>query len=245
MLPRPDPSESDAPIHAALADGPPESNTEGQAVSFRARSWLGGGGRLIDLGGIFVAESAVIVGDVELGPGTNVWPFVAIRGDVAPIRVGRRVSIQDHVMLHCRHGVALEIGDDVVIGHHACVHCARVGSGTLVGIGSRILDDAVIGAGCVVAAGAVVTPGTKVPEGMVVAGVPARVLRPVEQRDRDYVARVAARYVRLAASHVAGGFPPWNGTNPMPQGWESGWLPESPAASDVTTPSCDLGKGDA
>ena len=245
MSPRPDPSASVAPSPTASSGDSSVRPAEDGAVSFNTRPWSGAGGRLIYLGGVFVAESAVIVGDVELGVGTNVWPFVAIRGDVAPIRVGRRVSIQDHVMLHCRHGVALEIGDEVVIGHHACVHCARVGSGTLVGIGSRILDDAVVGPGCVVAAGAVVTPGTHVPEGMVVAGVPARILRPVEQRDRDYVTRVAARYVRLASSHVMGGFPAWNGANPLPQGWESGWLPESPAEHDSTILPHASGKGEA
>lgn len=167
------------------------------------------GARMIEFGGVFVSEAAVIAGDVELGEGTNVWPFACARGDVAPVRVGRRVSVQDFAMLHCRHGVPLVIEDEVVIGHHACVHCARVGPGTLVGIGARVLDDAVIGASCVVAAGAVVTPGTVVPDGKVVAGVPARILRDVRASDLEYVRSVAARYVELARAHVRGEFPPF------------------------------------
>ncbi len=161
--------------------------------------------------GVWLADTAVAVGDVDFGAGTNLWHAACVRGDVAPIRVGQRCSIQDFAMLHCRAGVPLDMGDEVVVGHHACVHCRRVGDGVLVGIHAAILDGAEIGAGSVVAAGAVVPPGMIVPAEVVVAGVPAKILRAVRPADREYHAAVVARYLELARRHAAGEFPPWNG----------------------------------
>jgi len=161
--------------------------------------------RLIN--GIYIDDSAIITGDVSIGPDTNIWPFVSARGDVAPIRVGAGCSVQDHVMLHCKYDVALAIGDHVLIGHHAVVHCTSVGDWTLIGIGARVLDDAVVGAHCIVAAGAVVRPGMVVPDGTLVAGVPAKVMREVTDADRAYIKNVVTRYVDLAKAHIAGQFP--------------------------------------
>ena len=154
----------------------------------------------------YVAASAVVVGDVRLGAETSVWPFSCIRGDVAAIRVGARCSIQDQAMLHTRSGEDLEIGDDVVMGHQVCVHCRVVGDGCLIGTGATVLDGAVLGEGCLVAAGAVVRPGEQVAPGMMVAGVPARVMRPVSDAERAYIARIVAAYRRLARQHAAGAF---------------------------------------
>ena len=168
-----------------------------------------GTGRMFEHRGVYLADSAVIVGDVTIGEDSSFWPFTCARGDVAPIRLGRGVCVQDFTMLHCKHHVPLEIEDHVVIGHHACVHCSRVGAWSLVGIGARILDEAVIGESCVVAAGAVVTPGMIVPDGKVVAGVPARILRDVTDRDRAYIRDVSLRYVDLAKAHIAGEFTPF------------------------------------
>jgi carbonic anhydrase/acetyltransferase-like protein (isoleucine patch superfamily) len=156
----------------------------------------------------FLSPHAVIVGDVTIGTDTNIWPFVCARGDVAPVKVGARCSVQDHSMLHCKYNIPLVIEDDVLIGHHAVVHCTRVGSFTLVGIGARILDEATVGQGCIVAAGAVVPPKMAVPDGKLVAGVPAKILRDVTDADRAYIKDVLRRYVILAKDHVAGKFPP-------------------------------------
>ena len=169
-------------------------------------TWLSNPGLIRRCGDFYLAASAVALGDVTIGAGSSVWPFACIRGDVAPIVIGERVSVQDYAMLHCRHGVPLVIGDDVIIGHHATVHCARVGRGVLVGIRSAILDDSQIGDDCIVAAGAVVVPGTVVPPGTVMAGIPAKPLREVSDRDRRYMSAVAARYVALAQAHVDGRF---------------------------------------
>lgn len=176
--------------------------------------------QILRVGHFFAATTTVLVGDIEVGDDTNFWPFVVARGDVAPIRVGKRCSVQDFTMLHCKHKQALEIGDEVLIGHHACVHCRRVEDGVLVGIGSRILDESEVGEGSIVAAGAVVAPGTKVPAGKVVAGVPAKVIRDVRPEDRAYVTNVISRYVELARAHVAGEFKPlanWEDLSPPPE----------------------------
>lgn len=159
--------------------------------------------------GVFLAETAVIQGDVEIGEDSSFWPFTCARGDVAPIVVGRRVCVQDFTMLHCQHHVELRIGDGVVIGHHAVVHCRSVGADSLIGIGARVLDGSEIGKGCIVAAGAVVTPGTIVPDGWLVAGVPARPLREVTEKDRAYILDISMRYVDLARAHARGEFPPF------------------------------------
>ncbi|HON68577.1 MAG TPA: gamma carbonic anhydrase family protein [Phycisphaerae bacterium] len=164
--------------------------------------------RIRQIGSVFVAESAIVVGDVQLGEDASVWHYCVIRGDVAPIRVGRRVNIQDGSLLHCKHAVPLEIADDVAIGHQAVVHCRRVGSRSLIATRAVLLDDCEVGEDCIVAAGAVVPPRTIIPDGSVVMGVPAKVVRPTRPEDRDYIRFVVERYVEQARRHAAGEFPP-------------------------------------
>lgn len=161
------------------------------------------------IGQVYVARSAVIVGEVALGEGCNVWHHAVLRGDVAPIRLGSRVNVQDGSVLHCNHGVALDIADDVAIGHLACVHCKRVGSGTLIGTRATVLDDCEIGQDCLIGAGAVVPPGMVVPDGSVALGMPARIIRPIRDKDRDYIRRVVSYYVELARRHADGEFRPF------------------------------------
>ncbi len=155
----------------------------------------------------FVAGNAAVLGDVEIGAGTNIWPFVSIRGDVAPIYIGENCSIQDHVMIHCKHTVPLEIADHVIIGHQACVHCRSVGESTLIGIGANVLDNCIIGKNCLIAAGAVIRPGTVIPDGKMVAGVPCKIIRNVSTKDMSYHHDVVHRYVDLAKAHSLGEFP--------------------------------------
>ncbi|UCD30072.1 MAG: gamma carbonic anhydrase family protein, partial [Planctomycetota bacterium] len=92
------------------------------------------------VGDVYIAQSAVVEGDVILGPETNIWHHCVLRGDVAPIRVGRQVNIQEGSILHCDTDVPLQIADQVVIGHNVVVHCRSVGSRTLIGISANILD---------------------------------------------------------------------------------------------------------
>ena len=160
------------------------------------------------VGQIYVASSAVIVGDVTFGEDCNLWPHCVIRADVAPIRLGARVNVQDGALLHCNYAVPLEIADDVAVAHHAVVHGRQVGRRTLIGTAAVVLDDSVIGEDCLIAAGALVTPGSVVPDGSVVMGVPGRVVRPIRDDEREYIRYVVAGCLELARRHVAGEFQP-------------------------------------
>ncbi|HRN38514.1 MAG TPA: gamma carbonic anhydrase family protein, partial [Flavobacteriales bacterium] len=123
----------------------------------------------------FLAETAVVIGDVVMGDGCSVWYNAVVRGDVNFIRIGHRVNIQDNTTLHCTYQkCGLTIGDDVSIGHNAVVHGCTVESKVLIGMGAIVMDQAVIGTGSVIAAGAVVTQGTIVPPDSLMAGVPAK-----------------------------------------------------------------------
>jgi len=137
---------------------------------------------------------------VTLGDGANIWHHCVLRGDVAPIRVGRRVNLQDGALLHCKHDVTLEIDDDVAIAHYAVVHCKRVGSNTLIGTRATVLDDCEIGRDCIIAAGTVVAPRTIVPDGSVVMGCP-------EGGAGDPARGTRVRAVRRGAVSVPGASP--------------------------------------
>jgi carbonic anhydrase/acetyltransferase-like protein (isoleucine patch superfamily) len=156
---------------------------------------------------VYIAPTAYVGGEVTLGDECTIMHHVVIRGDVSAIRIGARVNVQDGTVIHTKTGVPLDIADEVSIGHRAVVHCRRVGRGALIGIGAIVLDDAEIGEGAVVGAGAVVPPGMVVPAGTVALGVPARIVRDVAERDRDYARFVVANYVRLGGAHRAGVFP--------------------------------------
>jgi carbonic anhydrase/acetyltransferase-like protein (isoleucine patch superfamily) len=115
--------------------------------------------------------------------------------------------VQDGTIIHTNRGVPLEIGDEVGIGHRAIVHGRRVGENTLIGMGAIILDDVEIGRGCIIGAGAVVPPRTVVPDGKLVIGIPARIVRDVTERERDYIVDVVASYLELGRQHAAGMYP--------------------------------------
>ena len=163
--------------------------------------------RMNQLGEVFLAESAVVQGDVTLSAGVNIWHQCVVRGDVAPIRLGERVNVQDSTVLHCRSAVPLELAADVAIGHQAVVHCKSVGSRTLIGIRAVVLDDCEIGENCLIAAGALLPPGTVVPNGSVVMGIPGKVVRKIRAAEEEYVDRVIKTYLELARAHAGGRFP--------------------------------------
>ncbi|MCK6482879.1 MAG: gamma carbonic anhydrase family protein [Phycisphaerae bacterium] len=156
---------------------------------------------------VYIAPTAYVGGDVTLGDDCTVMHHVTIRGDVSAIRIGARVNVQDGATIHTKTDVDLDIGDDIGIGHHAVVHCRRVGSGTLIGIGAILLDDCEIGEGCFIAAGALLTPRTIIPPGKFVIGAPARILRDVTGDDRKYVGFVVQNYLKLNRDHAAGRYP--------------------------------------
>ena len=122
----------------------------------------------------FLAENAAIIGDVIMGDGCSIWYGAVLRGDVNSIRIGNSVNIQDGSVLHTLYEKSvLEIGDDVSIGHNVTIHGAKICNGALVGMGSVVLDHAVIGEGAIIAAGSVVLSRTIVEPGCIYAGVPA------------------------------------------------------------------------
>jgi carbonic anhydrase/acetyltransferase-like protein (isoleucine patch superfamily) len=151
----------------------------------------------------YLAPGAVVVGDVEIGPGASVWFNATLRGDLAPVRVGARSNVQDNAVLHVNTDVPCLVGDDVTIGHGAIVHGTTIGDGAMVGMGATVLSRSRVGAGAVVAAGALVPEGAEVRPGALVMGVPARETRPVSEAERAEVAATAARYVRQAARYRA------------------------------------------
>ncbi|RME39194.1 MAG: gamma carbonic anhydrase family protein [Planctomycetota bacterium] len=156
---------------------------------------------------VYIASTAYIAGDVHLGDRVTVMHHVTIRADIAPIRIGHRVNLQDGTVVHTPHGVPLEIADDVGIGHRAVVHCRGIGSRTLIGIGAILLDDCDVGRECVIAAGTVLAPGTKVPDGSVVMGVPGRIVRRTTDQDLAVIDHVVRSYLEIGRRHAAGDFP--------------------------------------
>jgi carbonic anhydrase/acetyltransferase-like protein (isoleucine patch superfamily) len=146
--------------------------------------------------GVFLAPTAHLAGDVEVGPDASFWFHTAARGDVNWIRVGARTSIQDGTILHVTHEThPLAIGADCVVAHGCILHGCTLEDGCLVGIGARVLDGAVIESGAQVGAGAVVPPGMRVPGGQLALGVPAKLARPLADRERDQIGAIVARYL--------------------------------------------------
>lgn len=154
----------------------------------------------------FLAETAVVIGDVVMGDGCSVWYHAVVRGDVNSIRIGHRVNIQDGAVLHCTYQkCGLSIGDDVSIGHNAIVHGCTVESKVLIGMGAIVMDQAVVGTGSLVAAGAVVTQGTVVEPGSLMAGVPAKRIGPVGKALADgEIERIARNYGLYAGWYKKG-----------------------------------------
>lgn len=148
----------------------------------------------------YIAETAVIIGDVVAGDQCSFWFNVIIRGDVNSIRIGNKVNIQDGTVLHCLYQRSVvEIGDHVSIGHNVVIHGAKIMDHVLIGMGAVILDNAVIGENSIIAAGSVVLSGTQVEPGSIYGGVPARRLKDVDpQQTAEMINRIADDYMMYA-----------------------------------------------
>ncbi|MEG6574238.1 gamma carbonic anhydrase family protein [Caldibacillus debilis] len=142
----------------------------------------------------FLADNATITGDVEIGPHTSIWFQTVIRGDVAPTRIGKNCNIQDLCLLHQSPGLPLIIEDEVTVGHQVILHSCVIRKGALIGMGSLIMDGAEIGEGAFIGAGSLVPPGKKIPPGTLAFGRPAKVIRPVADRDRKEMERIVKSY---------------------------------------------------
>jgi carbonic anhydrase/acetyltransferase-like protein (isoleucine patch superfamily) len=149
--------------------------------------------------GVFIATGAVVLGDVTLGDFSSVWYNAVLRGDINRIVVGKFTNIQDNAVLHLADEFPCIVGDYVTIGHTAIVHACTVGNETLIGMGAVVLDGAVIGNQCLIGAKALVTQNTVIPDGSLVVGAPAKVLRTLKEDERSALRQSAEKYARNAA----------------------------------------------
>ncbi len=151
---------------------------------------------------IFIADGAVVIGDVELGEGVNIWFNAVLRGDMNSIRVGANSNVQDGVVVHVHSdGLPTTIGANVTIGHHAIIHACTLEDGCLIGMGACVLDGAVVETGALVAAGALVPPRKIVKAGELWAGNPAQFMRPVNDAERHILTTTPEKYRALAQEH--------------------------------------------
>jgi gamma-carbonic anhydrase len=149
----------------------------------------------------FIADGACLIGEVTLGQDASVWFNAVLRGDINRIQIGDRSNVQDGVVMHVTHRDPVVIGNDVTVGHQAVIHGCQLFDGSLIGMGAVVLDRAKVGPLALVAAGALVREGYTVPEGVLVAGVPARIIRPLTDEERAGLLDSAKRYVGYARSY--------------------------------------------
>jgi carbonic anhydrase/acetyltransferase-like protein (isoleucine patch superfamily) len=148
--------------------------------------------------GAWVADSADVMGAVELAENASVWFGAVVRGDTAHIKIGKNSNVQDGSVLHADDGVPLVIGSDVTIGHQVMLHGCTIGDGSLIGIQSVILNNAKIGKGCLVGAGSLVTEGKEFPDYSMIMGSPAKVVRQLDEATVEKLRMSAQHYVTNA-----------------------------------------------
>ena len=157
----------------------------------------------------YVDEQSTVIGDVIIGEDSAIWPQVVVRGDINTIKIGKRTNIQDGSILHVTHaseycpsGYALSIGDDVTIGHSAVIHACSIKDTVLIGMGSIILDGAIINSQCMLAAGALVGPGKELESGFLYVGSPAKKLRELSDKELKFLLYSAKGYVDLKNKYM-------------------------------------------
>lgn len=152
----------------------------------------------------WVADSAQVMGQVELGADSSVWFGAVVRGDTDRISIGKGTNIQDASVLHADHGKPLTIGDNVTVGHQVMLHGCTIGDESLVGIGAVVLNGARIGRNCIVGAGALVTEGKEFPDGSLIVGAPAKVVRQLTEAQVAGLKASAAHYVNNGRRYTSG-----------------------------------------
>lgn len=144
---------------------------------------------------VYIADTAIVTGDVTIGAESSIWFGAVIRGDVSPTVIGKRVSIQDLSCLHQSPAFPLIIEDEVTIGHQVTLHSCAIRKRALIGMGSIVLDGAEIGEGAFIGAGSLVPPGKKIPPNTLAMGRPAKVVRDITEEDRKDMDRIIREYV--------------------------------------------------
>ncbi len=149
----------------------------------------------------FIAENAVVIGDVEIGPGANIWFNCVVRGDQNYIRIGSNACIQDASILHVENEIPLIIEDEVAFGHRVIAHACTIRRGSLIGIGAIVLNGAEVGPESIVGAGSVVTPGTIIPPRTLAFGTPAKPVRPLDEKDFEMIRNTISDYQNLKKTY--------------------------------------------
>jgi carbonic anhydrase/acetyltransferase-like protein (isoleucine patch superfamily) len=150
---------------------------------------------------VFIADGAIVLGDVTIGRESSVWFQAVIRGDTAPITIGEQTNIQDGCILHADPGFPCSLGNRVSLGHGAIVHGAQVEDDVMIAMRAVVMNGAVIGSGSIVGVGAVVTEGTIVPPQSIVLGLPGKVIRPANEADWERIQHAASHYVEAAKQY--------------------------------------------
>lgn len=152
----------------------------------------------------YVHRAAVLIGEIEIGAESSVWPNVTLRGDDGPIVIGSQTSIQDNSLIHCTEGMSVTtVGNRVTVGHAVVLHGCTIGDDCLIGMGSILLDNAVVESGAFVAAGTLVPPGKVVKAGTMVMGNPMKFVRECGDKEREWIAFSWKAYVKRAAQYLA------------------------------------------
>ena len=161
---------------------------------------------------VYIDESAVVIGKVTLGDDASLWPYAVARGDVNSISVGARTNIQDATVLHVTHdgpyspgGAPLTIGADVTVGHQCILHACNIGDRCLIGMGSIVMDGAVVESEVLLGAGSLVSPGKRLESGHLYRGSPAQQIRPLTDEERAMLLYSAQHYVRMKDRYLVGG----------------------------------------
>ncbi len=156
--------------------------------------------------GCFIAPSADIIGNVEIDSGSSVWFNSTIRADSNKVKIGKNVSIQDNCVVHTDSDHPTEISDNVVVGHKALVHGAKIGSNTIIGMGSILLSGSSVGGNCIIGAGSVVTEGSSIPDNSIAIGIPAKVVKQVTPQHMERIRKNVEEYSELNAQYLKENF---------------------------------------
>jgi len=159
--------------------------------------------------GVYIDETAVVIGDVALGDGVSVWPMSVLRGDVHSIRIGAGTNIQDGSVLHVTHGGGhvpgghpLMVGENVTVGHRVVLHGCEIGDHCLIGIGAIVMDGAVVEGDVILGAGGLVPPGRRLEAGFLYVGSPAKRVRPLTEQEKEFLRYSARHYLLLKDEYL-------------------------------------------
>lgn len=149
----------------------------------------------------WVAENAIVLGNVELGENASIWYGAVVRGDNDPISIGENTNIQDGSVLHTDYGFPLTIGRDVTVGHMVMLHGCSIADNSLIGIGARILNGAKIGRNCIIGAHTLIPEGKEIPDNSLVMGAPGKVVKTVSQQQTEVIKMSALHYIENWKRH--------------------------------------------